>query len=89
VFEAYSTIEEAAPWFDHYWANRLFFRRAIERQLLAIFMKRMTREEAVAWMRAYPITGPLDGRPTRWQRLAARLLRRATGARKRLDELDD
>jgi hypothetical protein len=89
VFEAYGTIEEAAPWFDHYWANRMFFGRAIERQLLAVFMKRMTLRDAVDWMRAYPITGPLDGRPTRWQRVAAGLLRHAAGARKRLDECDD
>src|SRR3954469_11871223 len=30
VFPAYGPLEEAAPWFDHYWANREWFDRAID-----------------------------------------------------------
>src|SRR5207244_7256574 len=30
VFAAYGPIEEAAPWFDHYWANRPWLNLSLE-----------------------------------------------------------
>jgi hypothetical protein len=73
VFEARGHIEEAAPWIDHYWANRTFFSRAIERDLATMMNSGMKPAEGAAFWRTHPVTGPLDGSPTRWQRIARRL----------------
>jgi len=73
VFEARGPVEEAAPWIDHYWANRPFFSRAVEHDLVAMLMSGMKPAEAAARWRDYPVTGPLDGRPTGWKRVADRL----------------
>ena len=66
-------VEEAAPWIDHYWANRPFFSRAVEHDLVAMLMSGMKPAEAAARWRDYPVTGPLDARPTGWKRVADRL----------------
>ena len=73
VFEARGPIEEASPWIDHYWANRPFFSRAVEHDLATMLMSGMKPAEAAARWRDYPVTGPLDGRPTGWTRVAGRL----------------
>jgi hypothetical protein len=73
VFEARGTIEEAAPWIDHYWANRPYFSRAVEHELATMLMSGMKPAEAAARWRDYPVTGPLDGRATGWKRVAERL----------------
>lgn len=73
VFEARGEIAAAAPWVDHYWANRPFFARAIERELATMLMLGMRAADAAARWREHPITGALDGRPTGWRRLAGRL----------------
>ena len=77
VFALAGTIEEAAPWVDHYWANRAYFRRAIEQELIAVFMERLTLGDAIDRVRARPITGPLDGRPSKWQATISRWLGQA------------
>ena len=73
VFEARGPIAEAAPWVDHYWANRMFFRRAVERELAAALLSGMSSAEAAARWREHPVSGPLDGRPSRRQRIARRI----------------
>jgi hypothetical protein len=73
AFEARGAVEEAAPWIDHYWANRPFFSRAVEHELATMLMSGMKPAEAAARWRDYPVSGPLDGRPTGWQRVAERL----------------
>jgi hypothetical protein len=78
VFEAHGAIEEAAPWIDHYWANREFFSRAAEHELAAMLMSSMSPREAAAHLRDHPITGPLDGRPSRWQRIVPQWIRSET-----------
>lgn len=75
VFEAHGRIEEAAPWIDHYWANRTFFSLAVEHALAGMVASGMTPADAAAFWREHPVTGPLDGRPTRWQRVRRRLAR--------------
>ena len=75
VFEARGAVEEAAPWIDHYWANRPFFCRAVERALAAATSAGMTPREAAALLRDNPLTGPLDARPSRWQRTIGRVAR--------------
>jgi hypothetical protein len=73
VFEARGTVEEASPWIDHYWANRDYFSRAIEDELTALRMTGSTPREVAARWREHPISGPLDGRPTGWRKIARRL----------------
>src|SRR5918995_1563018 len=65
VFEARGTIEEAAPWVDHYWANRPFFSRAIEHDLATMLMSGMKPAEVAARWRDCPVTGAPRGRPPR------------------------
>ena len=78
VFPAYGRIEEAAPWFDHYWANRPYFDRAVARFLSRALMERLTPREAAGRLRTQPIAGPLDGRE-RWWRSRLRGLMSASG----------
>jgi len=73
VFEARGSIVEAAPWIDHYWANRAYFSRALEHELATMLMSGLKPAEAAGRWRDYPITGPLDGRATGWKRVADRL----------------
>jgi hypothetical protein len=75
VFEARGRIEEAAPWIDHYWANRHYFGAAIERELAGALTNGLTARQAAARLRAAPIVGPLDARPGRWRRTVGRLAR--------------
>jgi hypothetical protein len=74
VFEARGEVEEAAPWIDHYWANRSYFSRAVEHELATMLMSGMKPAEAAARWRDYPVTGLLDGRATGWKRVAERLV---------------
>ena len=73
VFEAHGTIVEAAPWIDHYWANREFFSRAVEHEIVTLLMTAMTPREAAAHLRDHPISGPLDGRATGWRRIVKKM----------------
>ena len=68
VFPAYSPIETAAPWFDHYWycANRQEFDRAIERFLSLARLGGLTPADACRELRQRPIVGPLDDRTPWW-----------------------
>jgi hypothetical protein len=75
VFEARGRIEEAAPWIDHYWANRRYFGTAIERELAGALTNGLTPRQAAARLREAPIVGPLDARPRRWRRTVDRLAR--------------
>jgi hypothetical protein len=76
VFPAYAAIEEASPWFDHYWANRPGFDQAIVRFLRRARLSALSAPDAADQLRRQPIVGPLDGRGTRWQRRLRRLLPR-------------
>jgi hypothetical protein len=66
VFGAYAPIEEAAPWFDHYWANRPWFNRATERFLSRALLEGLTAREASDRLKTHPIEGPMDGRVPWW-----------------------
>jgi hypothetical protein len=66
VFPTFAPIEEAAGWFDHYWANRPWFDRAAERFLSGALLEGLTPERAVERARQRPIVGALDGRPRGW-----------------------
>lgn len=79
VFPAYGTIEEASPWFDHYWANREWFDRAIERFLSDARLKELTVTAASERLKHEPITGPLDGRVSWWRARLQRLVSRTDG----------
>ena len=79
VFPAYGTIEEASPWFDHYWANREWFDRAIERFLSDARLKELTVADAAEQLKREPITGPLDGRLSWWRASLQRLVSRKGG----------
>ena len=78
VFPAYGEVEEAAPWFDHYWANRTFFDRAIARFLSRATMEGLTAPDAADRLRAQPIEGPLDGRVPWWKARLRRLVSAST-----------
>jgi hypothetical protein len=79
VFPAYGTIEEASPWFDHYWANREWFDRAIERFLSDARLKELTVAAAAERLKHEPITGPLDGRLPWWRARLQQLATRTDG----------
>jgi hypothetical protein len=66
VLAAYAPIEAAAPWFDHYWANRPWFNRATERFLSRALLEGLTPGEACERLKARPIVGELDGRAPWW-----------------------
>ncbi len=66
VFAAYAPIEAAAPWFDHYWGNRPWFNRAIERFLSRALLDGLSPEAAASRLKAQPITGALDARAPWW-----------------------
>ncbi len=73
VFPAYGPLEEAAPWFDHYWANRPWFDRATERFLSRALMERWTPDAAAERLRRQPLEGPLDARVPWWMARLRRL----------------
>ena len=66
VLPAYAPLEEAAPWFDHYWANRPWFNCAAERFLCRVLLEDLTASEAADRLKAQPIMGQLDGRAPWW-----------------------
>ena len=66
VLAAYAPIEEAAPWFDHYWANRPWFNRATERFLSRALLEGLTPVDARNRLKERPLVGPLDGRAPWW-----------------------
>ena len=66
VLAAYAPIEAAAPWFDHYWANRPWFNRATERFLSRALVEGLTPLEASDRLKEQPLVGPLDGRAPWW-----------------------
>ena len=74
VFAAYGPIEEAAPWFDHYWANRPWFNLAIERFLSHALVEGLTPADACERLRRQPLVGPLDGRAPWWLTRLRRLI---------------
>jgi hypothetical protein len=67
VLAAYAPIEEAAPWFDHYWGNRPWFARAVERFLSLALLEGLTPAAAGARLKTQPIVGALDARAPWWQ----------------------
>jgi hypothetical protein len=77
VFPAYGPVEEAAPWFDHYWANRDRFDRAIDRFLSAARLENLDAAQAADRLRREPIVAPLDGRRPWWLARLGRLVSRA------------
>ena len=66
VFAAYAPIEAAAPWFDHYWGNRPWVNRAIERFLGRALLEGTPPAAAADLLRAQPILGALDARAPWW-----------------------
>jgi len=79
VFPAYGPIQEAAPWFDHYWANRAWFDRAIERFLSDARLTELTAAPAASRLKERPITGPLDGRLPWWRTRLQRFMATSNG----------
>jgi hypothetical protein len=78
VFPAYSPIEAAAPWFDHYWdwTNRDRFDRAIERFLSLARIGGLTPAEASDQLRRRPIVVPLEPRAPWWAKPLRKLASR-------------
>ena len=74
VFPAYGPLEEAAPWFDHYWANRDWFDRAIDDFLGETQQTGVKADAARERLRHNPIVGPLDGRVPWWLKQLRRLI---------------
>jgi hypothetical protein len=75
VFPAYGPVHEATGWFVHYWANRSWFDRRIERFLSTALIEGLTPQAASARLRTRPIDGALDGRLSSWQRRVRKLFR--------------
>jgi hypothetical protein len=73
VFPAYGPIRAASDCFIHYWANRAWFDRRIDRFLAMALLHGLTARSAGEALRAQPIEGALDGRPSSWQRRVKRL----------------
>lgn len=74
VFPEYGPVEEAAPWLDHYWANRPHFDREIERFLAGVAMESLSAADARDRLRVEPIAGALDARRPWWYRRLQRVL---------------
>lgn len=75
VFPAYGPVRAASDSFIHYWANRPWFDRRIDRFLSMALLTRLTPDAAAAELRERPIAGALDGRLSSWQRRLLTLLR--------------
>jgi hypothetical protein len=75
VFPAYGAVRGATDHFAHYWANRAWFDRRIDRFLGTVLMTGLTPDAARAQLRDQPIEGALDGRPSRWQRKLRAMLK--------------
>jgi hypothetical protein len=74
AFPTYSPLEEAAPLFDHYWANRPWFDRAAERFFSRALLEGLSPAEARDRLRHEPIVGALDGRGRWWSTRLRRLI---------------
>src|SRR5579872_253689 len=74
AFPTYGPLEEAAPWFDHYWANRPWFDRAVERFLSRARLENLSVAEARERLARHPIVGTTDGPVSWWSRKLRRLL---------------
>ena len=68
VLAEYAPLEAAEPWFDHYWANRLWYDAAIARFLSDVLLEGLTASAARDRLKAHPIVGALDGRVPWWFR---------------------
>jgi hypothetical protein len=86
VLSAYAPIEAAAPWFDHYWANRPWFNQAAERFLSRALLEGLTPLEAGHRLKHEPISGALDGRAGWWLAGLRRVISAATPDDHDLDE---
>jgi hypothetical protein len=75
VFPAYGPVRAASDCFIHYWANRAWFDRRIERFLSAALMEGLHAGTAAARLRRQPIDGARDGRLSSWQRRVRKILR--------------
>jgi hypothetical protein len=75
VFPAYGPVRDARDCFIHYWANRAWFDRRIDRFLASMRIEDVTPAVAAARLRERPIDGVLDGRLSSWQRRVRKLLR--------------
>jgi len=74
VLAAYAQIEPAAPYVDHYWANRPWFDAAIARFLSEALLEGLTPHQAALRLKAQPIAGALDGRVPWWVKRLQRLV---------------
>jgi hypothetical protein len=74
VFPAYGPVRAASDCFVHYWANRPWFDRRIERFLSRALLEGWSAPDARDRLRARPIEGARDGRPSSWQRRVRRWL---------------
>ena len=74
VLAAYAPIEEAAPWFDHYWGNRPWFNQAAERFLSRALLEGLTPLAASERLKKLPIVGALDARAPWWLKRLRRLI---------------
>lgn len=77
VLAAYAPIEPAAPYFDHYWANRPWFDAEIARFLSRALLEGLTPAAASDELKAHPIVGVLDGRIPNWLRALRNVIDRA------------
>ncbi len=75
VFPALGPVRAASDCFIHYWANRAWFDRRIERFLGQALMEGLPADLAAARLREAPIDGPLDGRLSSWQRRVRKMFR--------------
>jgi hypothetical protein len=89
VLAAYAPIEEAAPWFDHYWGNRPGFGRATERFLSRALLEGLTAPAAGDRLKKEPIVCALDARAPWWLTRLRRLISPAIPDDDHLPEFDD
>jgi hypothetical protein len=86
VLAAYAPIEEAAPWFDHYWGNRPWFDRACEKFLSCALLEGLTPFAASDRLKRKPLIGPLDARASWWLRRLRSLISPAVPDDDHIDE---
>ncbi len=89
VLAAYAPLEEAAPWFDHYWGNRPWFGRATERFLSRALLEGLTPAAASDRLKKDPIVGALDARAPWWLTRLRRLVSPAVPDDDNIPEFDD
>jgi hypothetical protein len=74
VLAAYAPIEPAAPYFDHYWANRPWYDAAIAQFLSRALLEGLNPMDAANQLRSQPIVGALDGRLPWWFRRLRKMM---------------